>query len=269
MRIIKQMFILAAISAVLVSCTEEFEVNVNAADTQIVVEANLNNKEPITVTLSSSVNFKDDNEFPPVVGATIVITDNLGNNETLKETSKGKYVGSTVIGIAGRSYTLNIKSNDKIISSECTISNEVNFDKLTVKVSSGGGGGGPGGGDGSTHDISVEYLDPLNETNYYRFVEFKNGDYIDAYIFDDRLSNGTTINSTLRSFNRNYKKGDTLTIEMQCISKEIYEYYKSFGNLFGGPTNASTPANPYTNMLGTRLGYFSAHTIQTKIFIIP
>lgn len=255
------MFILAAISLVLVSCTEEFEVNVNASDTQIVVEANLNNKEPITVNLSSSVNFNDDNEFPPVVGATIVITDNLGNNETLIETNKGKYVGSKVIGIAGRSYTLNVKSNDKIISSVCSISNEVNFDKLTVNVSSGGGG--------STHDISVEYVDPLNETNYYRFVEFKNGDYINAYIFDDRLSNGTTINSSLRSFNRNYKKGDTLTIEMQCISKEIYEYYKSFGNLFGGPTNASTPANPYTNMLGTRLGYFSAHTIQIKIFIIP
>lgn len=80
----KQIFILAAISVVMVSCTEEFEVNVNASDTQIVVEANLNNKEPITVTLSSSVNFNDDNEFPPVVGATIVITDNLGNNETLK-----------------------------------------------------------------------------------------------------------------------------------------------------------------------------------------
>jgi len=36
----------------------------------------------------------------------------------------------------------------------------------------------------------------------------------------------------------------------------------------GGPANSSTPANPYTNIEGTELGYFSAHTYEMKQSVI-
>lgn len=268
--IIKLPYILA-ILVIAVSCTKEIDIDVNSSDPQIVVEANLDNLNPISIKLTESVNFDDDNIYPVVEGATIVLTDNLGNSETLTEISPGNYLGSSIIGNINSTYTLSILANGKELSSECTIPNQIAFDSLIVNTVTGATGGGPGGGQGggSSHEVIVEYFDPGNESNYYRFVEYKNSQYVNAFIFDDRLSNGIKNTNTLRSFNRTYKSGDTLKIEMQCISKDIYEYYRSFGNLFGGPTNASTPANPYTNIEGTKLGYFSAHTIQQKDFIIP
>ena len=56
-------------------------------------------------------------------------------------------------------------------------------------------------------------------------------------------------------------------VEMQGISQAVYEYFNSFGNLGMGPSS-STPANPYTNIDGSQLGYFSAHTSEIKSVII-
>jgi hypothetical protein len=56
-------------------------------------------------------------------------------------------------------------------------------------------------------------------------------------------------------------------VEMQCIDKPIYEYFNSFGNLGMGPSS-STPANPTTNLDGAVLGFFSAHTSESKSIII-
>jgi hypothetical protein len=36
----------------------------------------------------------------------------------------------------------------------------------------------------------------------------------------------------------------------------------------GGPGGSSTPANPYTNIEGAVLGYFSAHTYEMKEIIV-
>jgi uncharacterized protein YbgA (DUF1722 family) len=59
--------------------------------------------------------------------------------------------------------------------------------------------------------------------------------------------------------------GDVLKIEMQCIDEFVYEYFNSFGNTLGG---SATPANPYTNIIGSELGYFSAHTSEMKEKVI-
>lgn len=257
---------------VFTSCTKEIDIDVNTSHPQIVVEANLDNQNPISVKLTESVNFDDDNSFPVVQGATIVISDNLGNSEILSEISPGNYVGSSVVGSLNHVYTLNVLGNEKELNSTCTIPNKVSFDSLvvnTVTEGTGGGFGGGQGGGGSSHEVIVEYLDPADESNFYRFVEYKNNQFVNAFIYDDRLSNGIKNVNTLQSFNRTLSSGDTIMIEMQCISKDIYEYYKSFGNLFGGPTNASTPANPYSNVEGTQLGYFSAHTSEVKIYVTP
>lgn len=55
---------------------------------------------------------------------------------------------------------------------------------------------------------------------------------------------------------------------MQCVDENVYNYFNSFGNLMGGPGSSSTPANPYTNIEGGVLGYFSAHTFELKEVII-
>ena len=50
-------------------------------------------------------------------------------------------------------------------------------------------------------------------------------------------------------------------------SGAVYEYFESMGNVNMGP-NSSSPVNPYTNLKGAKLGYFSAHTVERKYITI-
>jgi hypothetical protein len=84
-------------------------------------------------------------------------------------------------------------------------------------------------------------------------------------VYDDRLNNGEEVTVPLFDFSRELFPGDILQIEMQCIDEFVYEYFNSIGNTQGG---SATPANPYTNIIGSELGYFSAHTYEVKETVI-
>lgn len=268
----KKILSIAIISVSLfTSCTEVIELDLNTSLTQTVIEGNIRtNGDSTLVKITQSVNFDESNNFPLVENAIVTVSDDAGNSETLIEKSPGNYSSSVFLGVSGRTYILNVDSEGKNFTSQSTIPTQVNFDSLIVEEVTGGGGGpGGGGGSGTSYRVTIQYTDPASEINYYRFVEYHNGEpQSNAFVFDDRLNNGNFVSTELVSFNRKLNSGDTLTLEMQCIDKPVYDYFHSFGNLFGGPQNSATPANPYTNIVGSKLGYFSAHTTQSKSFII-
>ena len=251
-----------------VSCTEKIDIDLNSSNPQIVIEGNVStNGEETIIKLTNSVNFDESNDFPKVEGAIVELSDDLGNTEILNETSPGIYTSNTLTGVEGVTYYLSVQKDDKNLKSESTIPMQVPFDTLIVEKSNSTGG--PGGmGPSTNYDVIVGFNDPESETNYYRFVELINGEIRSSYVFDDILINGNYSERPLMSFNRNLNQGDTLQVIMQCIDKEVYDYFNSFGNLMGGPANSSTPANPYTNIDGGVLGYFSAHTYEMKEVVI-
>lgn len=260
------------VALIVEACTKEIKVDLNSSDPQIVIEGSVPaNGEKVRIDISKSVNFDESNEFPKVQNASVVVKDNFGNAETLTESSPGVYTSLSLTGIAGRTYYLEVNCEDKNLTSFSTIPQQVKFDTLIVKKSTQSGGG-PGsmasGGSGTSYEVTVGYADPVSEKNYYRFLEYVNGNYNGHYVFDDRLTNGIAVNTVLMGIKRSLKPGDTLKIEMQCIDYSVFDYFNSFGNLHGGPMNASTPANPYSNIHGSMLGYFSAHTVIRRFVVI-
>ncbi len=253
----------------LVSCTKVIDIDTNASDSQIVVQGSLpSDGDKTFVKLMKSVNFDESNNYPAVRNAVVTIVDDAGNSDILTEVAPGFYEADSIIGISGRTYNLSIQVDSKTITSTSTIPDKVTLDSIIVtEVTEGNIRGGAASG--KTYEVLVRYTDPANTNNYYRFIESVNGiETGDIYVFDDRLTNGLAVESPLLKFNRQLKSNDVLTIEMQCIDKNVYNYFKSFGNLSGGPQNSSTPANPYTNLIGTKLGYFSAHTADRKNHVI-
>ena len=256
-----KLLVVIIFSFTLHSCTEEIELDLNSSDPQIVVEGKIALGETAKIKLSESINFDDDNEFPKIENAIVTISDDFGNSEILVETSAGIYEGTSILGKIGQVYNLKIETDNKVLTSYSEIQKKVKFDSLIVTKSTSTGG--PGGGGKSGYEITVNFKDSANFENYYRFVAFVNGNEIgDIFVYDDRLIDGTSVQRTLQRFSEKLNMGDTLEIEMQCIDKNVYDYFDSFGNLLGGPQNSSTPANPYTNVIGTELGYFSAHTTE-------
>ena len=254
------------------NCQETISLDLNSTDPQIVVEASVPTDSKAKVMLTQSVNFNVENMFPAVQKAIITLTDNLGNSEVLNENAPGVYFSKSMTGIVGRTYSILVKTDNQTITSTCKIPNPVRFDSLSVEPAQTFGRGGFGGGTttttGTLYTVKVLFKDPASEINFYRFVEYINGISTGRiYVYDDRLRNGKTVERNLLNFTRYLEKGDIITIEMQSIDKSVYEYFNSFDNLGMGPSS-STPANPYSNLTGSILGYFSAYTVEKKQFVI-
>ena len=263
--------ILLSIVVILNACEEVIDLDLNSSDPQIVIEGNITtDNEYAIVKISKSVNFDEANIFPKVEGAIVTIEDNSGNREILTETETGIYTGSELTGIAGRTYYLTVETEGQFFSSTSTIPEQVKFDTLIVNELESSDRGFGNVNDGSDYEVNVRYSDPFGVKNYYAFLEYINGEPIGGiYVFDDRISDGQTTEVTLLSFDRSLSSGDVITIEMHCIDKSIHDYYSSFGNTGGGFIASTTPAIPYTNIVGGKLGDFSAHTIETKQVVIP
>ena len=90
----------------------------------------------------------------------------------------------------------------------------------------------------------------------------------DVFAYNDDFTDGRDVVIDLVENETDIHPGDTVKVEMQCIDKPVYTYWATLmqqNNDFG---QGVTPSNPPTNITPATLGYFSAHTTQTKTIIV-
>ena len=244
----------------LVSCKKVLDVNLKNAPEQVVINGEVdNNPGPYKVTISKSVDFTSDNNFPPVSGAMVTITGN-GITDTLEENNDGSYYTKKLKGKPGESYTLNVSINGKTFTATSTMPKPVHLDSLTFVL----------GRSDNLYPVA-NFQDPAGIHNYYQFVEYVNGvrlpDGRGNSVFDDRLSDGRYIERTLYDDGTEIKKGVTLRVQMKCIDEQVYNYLNELSQISGngGGFSSPAPANPDSNISGGALGYFSANTVSTKV----
>lgn len=253
----KLLFISIATIGLFASCQKVIDVDLNSKDPQLVIEGNVTDQPgPYTVQLTKTVNFSESNTFPGVSGATVTIADNVGNTETLNETSPGIYQTSTLQGTPGRTYTLTVVAEGKTYTASSTMPNNVPLDSVWVVDDPAFG----------KYLIPV-YYDPAGKGNYYRVVEYVNHERNNGiFIYDDAFNDGLMNGQPLFDFETEYVTGDTIDLALYCIDKPVYQYYFSLEQTVSGQTGA--PANPESNISNKALGYFSVHTVSTKRAVI-
>jgi len=270
------------VSVVFISCTKVVNIDLNSVSPNIVVDAELNDQPgPYTVNLTQTVNFSDNNVFPAVTGATVIISDNAGNTETLTDMGSGNYVTSHLQGVSGRTYNLFINSKGKVYTAASTMPAPVALDSVIADTSSktrgGGFGGGGGGGSTTTHVVSVSvravFTDPAGVTNYYRLIEYKNRvpNYNNISIISDQGQDGSVITKNVIRRDTSIHKGDTISVVLESIDANVYEYYRTLAQITKTQTGIQTtvPGNPTTNMTNNALGFFSAYASRSKYTIAP
>jgi len=263
-----RLFFIFFTAIVITSCTEEVDIDINAAHPQLVVESGIGLNEPARVVLTRSISLDQSINVPFETNADVQITNNSGKTEKLREISTGVYVSSMIFGKEGDKYILNVMTKDETITSTSTMPMKVKIDTVTVLNSVYPGGGPPQGNQPAPfYEVRVKFTDPANQTNYYRFLTYVNGKVVNRInILNDRLVNGNVVESLLVIYNPELRAGDKITVEMQCIEKPVFEYFSSVSSMRG--PNSSSPANPYTNLSGAILGYFSAHTVERVDYIL-
>ena len=237
------------------------DADLNAATSQIVIEANLTNEtEVFEVRISRSVPFDHDNVYPPVSGAAVSIVDDTGFRADLPEYAPGLYrTASSIAGVPGRNYTLLITADGEEYHASSSMPQPVLMDSLLPDNLTLG--------NEIKKVVKPEYRDPLGFGNYYRFIETINTRRNETvFAFDDRLNDGGINTRPLVDPNADIASGDTVTVEMHCVDKDIYRYFVAFSGL---QDNSTTPANPPGNISNGALGYFSAHTVSRKSIVMP
>lgn len=258
--------LLLIIAVAFTSCEKVIDINLDDVEKKYVIEGVLTDEAgSAMVLISQTKNFSDDNQFAGVTDAMVTITEEGGIVTVLPEMSEGVYQSASLTGESGKSYTLSVEINGNTFTASATMPARVNMDSLYI-----------------TEDylfgeirktVNVEYRDPPGLGQSYRFVQYINNTKEKGiFIRNDDYTDGNQSLVKLWSPGDEDDKietGDTIKVQMLCIDPFVYKYWYSFlSGGASGSSNSASPANPVSNIQGGALGYFSAHTLQTKEVVV-
>ncbi|MEF9478923.1 DUF4249 family protein [Chryseobacterium sp. 1B4] len=147
----------------LTSCEKEIDLDLNDQSGNIVIEGNVTNQPgPYTVKITKSVGFSEPNQYPAVTGAQVILSDDMGQTETLQYTGNGVYQTSTFTGSPGRTYTLKVQAEGKEYTAQSKMPEIVYFDGLKQSSFKFG--------DKTTYTLLPLFTDPMPLGNRYLFI---------------------------------------------------------------------------------------------------
>lgn len=244
------------------SCEKIINLNLNTSASVIVIQGNVyDHTGPYLVRISKTVNFTESTIFPPVTDAIVTISDNAGNSEVLVQSIDGTYITSTLLGIPGRTYTLQVEIQGKTYLSNSTMPSAVKIDSIYFKKNFFGNG----------IETVLTFQDPKNIDNYYRVIQYINDTLkTDFNIGNDKLHQGKMISFSLSTTSINgdkpLKTGSNITLQLESIDKNVFEYFRTTR---GNNGRSASPANPVSNITNGALGYFNACSVREASVKVP
>jgi hypothetical protein len=285
------------------ACIEKVSLNLRSGTQRLVVEGTFTNQQnPCIVKLSYSQDIDALKNISYISGAKVKVFDEQGNFTDFAElpSLKGNYQSTNqqFVGIAGKTYTLNVELPDgkKFVSQPQIMQVAPPIENTYIEY------------DGTTksfngtklfgYKIYIDTQDPSETINYYRWTAFTyafkrtrlfscsfGGPPIcrnyywcqeiekDILIGSDASINGNTIRKQYVHFSPVYLLGrNYIEIQQQAISREIYQYWKNYtdqtlrtGSIFD-PIPSTIVGNVYNanNPTELALGYFSVAAVSTK-----
>lgn len=262
----KYIFVLFILVISLSSCEEVIELELNNPPEKYVIEAVLTNQESgARVLISKTKSYGSSNNFDGVANAIVEMESPTGNVTRLVEMPKGVYTNAILKGTPTQTYKLKITIGAEVFTATSTMPAVVPLeDVYQYELNLF---------DGPRLFTHVKYTDPIGVKNFYRFVEYKNGVYTKSIMAsNDEFTDGKTVNQTIFPYEftdeSKLKKGDKVKLEFLTIEEPVYKYWFSVDNGAQGGGDSAAPANPVSNIKGGAIGYFSAHTIQSKEYTV-
>ncbi|MFT4203355.1 MAG: DUF4249 domain-containing protein [Chitinophagaceae bacterium] len=249
----------------LLSCKKIIHVDLNTVDSILVIDADMSSLYGLNVVLSRSVAFYDDNSFPPVNDA-IVILENLKTNkiDTVPFDSNGKYYLNKKPSV-GTSYQLSVIVDGVTYTAVSTMPTIIALDSVTFAKRALLGN--------TIISARVNFQDKAGVDNYYLFKQYiLKRDALNFFAFSDRLSDGRYIQYDLLNDSSYIKDGDSIAVDMQCIDENVYNYYSVLESITAEESvlGTTSPANPPTNIVGDNvLGVFNVHSEEIKKVAAP
>ena len=271
---------LVLVSIVAISCTEKIDIQLDESYTRLVVDGTITTDTMAhTVVLTSTSSYFYNQPAPFVSGASVSITDGT-QTFGLSEVTPGIYrTLPDVFGVAGKTYTLTINlakaiggySDYTAISAMSPVNS---LDSVSLLFH-------PEWTKNGLWEVKCYVQEPPT-IDFYRFMIYKNSTLLtdtlnEWFVTDDKFFNGNYTNGATVAYLRQGSaqegliEGDTVTVEVNSISKDYYNFVieaqaelRGSNPLFSGP-----PANVKGNINNGAIGFFSAYSATRSFAITP
>jgi len=253
----------------LTACTDVIDVDLDKSEPLLAVDGQITDQPgPYTVRLTTTAPYFTGTATPAVTNATVVIQDNEGASETLKQTSPGVYVTSQLRGKVGNRYTLTVKADGQEYTAQTEIRRVFPLDSISAEFKKESLGMKEG------YYLKVYGKEIPGKGDAYRWKVYRNDTLMarpgDLIFFDDLYVDGNYLNG-ISLGTRPFKKGDKIRVENLSVTQETYQYIVEIfnntaasGGLFSNP-----PANVRTNIRNLNpngkkaVGWFSGSAVRS------
>lgn len=237
------------------SCEDVIELELNSAESQVVIEATLDaSSQTATVLISKTNDFYDNDDPEQVSAASITLHSELGDTYTLSENSPGTYTSTNVLANPGESFDLIVEIDGKFYKATSQTPTPVSLDTIIQSNF-------PGSPFSNEGDILLSCLwnDPRSEENFYRIRPYIDGVFqSDNYTIttDVLAGDGEEITASIaQGFNEN----TIVEVELLSTDEAYYNYFFQLSSLSGEGGGSTTPYNPKGNFSNDALGYFGIY----------
>ena len=279
----KQVVYFAILSVLMLSCTAPYEQELPAYEPELVIEAYVNQSEPLLTyaLVSRSIDYYNpDQNTQPIENATVTMWEGVDDNGSIRwdednpinfqhfEGLPGVYLpGLGYVGKEGHYYRIEVSLDGERATATSYLPELVEMDSfyyqnvLNEQT------------DSTLPFSTMFFRDPADKENYYLLMEYSNeqsdwpplwgsGDRI--FVVDDELFNGEFFGYS-DIFPRQY--GDTVNLILAGIDASSFTYWESYENALGNGGPFSQPINVISNFDNAR-GLFSAMAVDKKKIII-
>lgn len=250
-------------------CEKVIDVELNTADPQLVIEANmLQGDHLLDVRISQTTSYFTPEPAVAIDDATVTLNYAENHSRDVLYLIDGQY--QVVLDAPSNTeYTLTVNWNGKQYTATSYLPKVVPIDSLTSEEWEGGFGGF-GSSSQDEYVVYCQFQDPAESRNYYRLTYEVNGrpaDPTDIQIFNDENSNGEEISIPIGFGRLRFLVGDQVEVHLISFDEAAYDYFLTLSDIVSGggnPTGGSAaPGNPVNNWSDTILGHFTAYSADT------
>lgn len=260
---LKQILIFITACLAAVSCEEVIDVDLNSRSPEIVVEGVIARDSTCIVKLSMTTDYFDTAYEIPVTDATVNLTSDQGEEETLVHEGNGYYLGSKLKGKVGANYILNINPGAETITGESYLPEP-------VEIISTEGRESPFSrpGDDPGYVLDIKFTDNPETDNFYMVRVYRNDTIMTGNI--GLASNEYNLSGVIEytEWMYDFRVGDSATVEVYSIDNNLYSYFTMLNEVTSFGINFSTPYNPRSNLSGNTLGYFGSWALVSDSTVI-
>ena len=280
MKYIKSIYLIFLLSILVVSCTEPIDIDLDDSYIRLVVDGAITTDTIAhTIKLKTTSSYYYDQPAPVVSGAKVSITDGMQTFDLIEDSAGIYRTDPSVFGLGGKTYTLNIKLASPVggytdYTAVSTLYPINPLDSVSLLFH-------PDWADFGIWEVKCYVQEPPT-VDFYRFLIIRNEVLLtdtlnEWFITDDKFFNGSYTNGATVAYlqqgsaNEGLTPGDTVTVEVNNIGKEYFNFlFEAQAELRGSnPLFSGPPANVKGNISNGAVGFFTAYSATRSFTITP